>query len=383
MKSAAAGEAQAAQDLALLDAVADALSRETSVGAMLASALDIVAQHLDLETGWVWLLDRETERFYLAAERNLPPFLQEPVRMTGDACWCMESCADGDFSSQNVDVIACSRLREADSEALSGGLRHHASVVLRFGERELGIMNVTGKHWRPLPARELRVLATIGAQLGLAIERARLADETTTVARSEERARMAREIHDTLAQDLTAIALQLEHAQRRLAGNDEARARVDRALEVARESLRRTRASVLNLRTDPLDGRPLATALAALARRFTSQTGILASLHGEPAPALSHAAETELYRIAAEALTNVERHARARRVDIRMSAGESGVCIEIEDDGIGYDGAQHADRYGIVGMAERAAAVDGSLAVARAASGRGTIVTARVPWSAS
>jgi len=366
------------RDLALFDAVADALSRQSDTSAMLSAALESVATHLDLETGWVWLLDPQTNHFYLAAERGLPPYLQEPVQMTGDACWCMESFFDGDFASKNVDVIACSRLRGAGSEALTGGLRHHASVVLRFGAHELGIMNLTGRHWRPLSEHELRLLSTIGAQLGLAIERARLADETITLARSDERSRIAREIHDTLAQDLTAISLQLEHALRRL-GAGEARERVDRALEVARDSLRRARESVLNLRVDPLDGRPLAAALGALTRRFTSETGILATFAGELFVTLPHATEVELFRIATEALTNVERHAHARRVDVRLRTTDDGLVMDVSDDGVGYDGQRVAERYGVVGMRERARAAGGSLSIARRTPQRGTVVETRVP----
>jgi two-component system, NarL family, sensor kinase len=377
----AASAAEPGRDLALLDAVADALSRETEVGAMLTRALDIIATQLDIETGWVWLLDPQTNAFYLAAERGLPPYLQEPVQMTGEACWCMESFLDGDFASKNVDVIACSRLRGAPSVEQTRGLRHHASIVLRFGERELGIMNLTGRQWHPLSEHELHVLSTLGAQVGLAIERARLADDTITLARSDERTRMAREIHDTLAQDLTAIALQLEGAARRLPPADEARERVDRALAVARDALRRARESVLNLRVDPLDGKPLAAVLAATTRRFTSQTGILATLSGDLALALPHAVEVELFRIASEALTNVERHAHARRVTVRLYASDDDVCLDVADDGVGYGGDAGVDgaRYGIVGMRERAAALGGTFTIGSGTDGRGTHVAVYVP----
>jgi two-component system NarL family sensor kinase len=375
--------AEPGRDLALLDAVADALSRETEVGAMLTRALEIVATQLDIETGWVWLLDPQTNAFYLAAERGLPPYLQEPVQMTGEACWCMESFLDGDFASKNVDVIACSRLRGAPSAEQTRGLRHHASIVLRFGARELGIMNLTGRHWHPLSEHELHLLSTLGAQVGLAIERARLAGDTITLARSDERTRMAREIHDTLAQDLTAIALQLEGAARRLPAADEARERVDRALGVARDALRRARESVLNLRVDPLDGKPLAAALAATTRRFTSQTGILATLSGDLALALPHAVEVELFRIAGEALTNVERHAHARRVAVRLYASGNDVCLDVADDGVGH-GATSGDgaRYGVVGMRERAAALGGTFTMGAGTDGRGTHVAVCVPLGA-
>jgi two-component system, NarL family, sensor kinase len=379
----AATEASAGAELALLDALAGALSRESSASAMLARALDVVATHFDLETGWIWLLDPQTDRFYLAAERNLPPFLQEPVQMTGEVCWCMESFFDGDFASKNVDVIACSRLRDAEDAASAGGLRHHASVVLRFGDRELGIMNVTGRHWRRLSERELSLLSTIGAQLGLAIERARLADETLALARSDERTRMAREIHDTLAQDLTAIALQLEHALRRLRDESGARESVQRALGVARESLGRARESVLNLRADPLGGRPLPSALASLTRAFTSRTGILATFASDAVVPIAHATEVELYRIASEALTNVERHAQARRVEVSLRASDDGVRLAVEDDGIGYDGNSGRERrYGVLGMAERAQAARGTFSIG-AVPGRGTRVEAVIPRAES
>jgi two-component system NarL family sensor kinase len=372
----------AERELALFGAVADALSRETDVRASLERTLEIVSAHLDLETGWIWLLDSQTRDFYLAAARNLPPYLQEPVQMTGEQCWCMESFFDGDFVSDNVDVIECSRLRKgyrSGAEALTGGLRYHASVALRFGDRQLGIMNLTGRHWRPLSKHELQLLSTIGAQVGLAIERARLADETIALARSDERARMAREIHDTLAQDLTAIGLHLESALRRLP-DDETRERVDRALSVSRDSLRRARESVLNLRSDPLDGKPLPTALAALARRFTSQFGILATFAGDASVSLMHGAEVELYRVATEALTNVQRHARARRVDVHLRADDAEVVLSVVDDGIGYTPAPaDSDRYGVVGMEERVRGLGGAFSIARGPDSRGTVVEARVP----
>src|SRR6202011_1224626 len=112
----------------------------------------------------------------------------------------------------------------------------------------VGIMNVTGPSWRELTADELRLLSTIAHQVGIAVERARLATESTRLARAEERARRAREIHDTLAQGLTAIILQMEGALPHLGSDpDRARERLQRALETARESLEEARRSVLDL----------------------------------------------------------------------------------------------------------------------------------------
>jgi two-component system NarL family sensor kinase len=372
------------RDVDLFEAVAFALGQEAEPSRALERTLEIVARALDLAAGWVWLLDPDSERFYLAASHGLPPYLQEPVQMTGSSCWCIESFEDGDFVSQNVQVIDCSRLRKAlreDRSELTGGMKSHASIALRFGERQLGIMNLSRPDWRPLEDDELRLLGAIGMQVGIAVERARLAESAASLARSDERARLAREVHDTLAQDLTALTLQLERALRRASGeSNELRGPLENALAVARVSLDHARESVLSLRSDPLDGKPLPAALAALTRRFTSESGILVDVRVESVAGLPHAYEIELYRIAAEALRNVARHARARRVEVVLISGERDVRLTIGDDGTGYDAARADEgRYGVVGMAERARSLGGTFSIEANPAGKGTLVSARLP----
>jgi two-component system, NarL family, sensor kinase len=371
------------RDVALFDAIAGALTA-TDVEAALDAALREIVNALDLATGWIWLVDPETDRFYLAAAHELPPYLREPVQMTGDPCWCMEGFTDGDFDSKNVDIIACSRLRRGAEEggtALTLGLQSHASVVLRFGARRLGIMNVCPPIARKLSAADLRVLSVTGAQLGLAVERGRLAEEEASAARSAERTRLAREIHDTLAQDLTAIALQLESALRDLAPESPAFERVSTALAVARASIAQARTSVLSLRTDPLEGRPLGAALAALARRLTSETGMRVTLHEHGAGALPYEVEGELFRIAAEALTNARLHAKASRIEIELEGDGTAVTLRVRDDGVGFDPSIRDEaRYGLRGMEERARLAGGSLRVT-SQHGRGSSVEAIVARS--
>lgn len=368
-------------DVALFDAVAFALTAP-DVPRALDAALHEILRGLELAAGWVWLVDPATTRFYLAAARDLPPYLAEPVQMTGDPCWCMESFVDGDFDSKNVDIIACSRLRRAQRDGRDDrtrGLRSHASVALRFGERRLGIMNVSPPAGRTLHDRELRLLAAIGAQMGLAVERGRLAEEGASAARSGERTRLAREIHDTLAQDLTAIALQLESALRELAESSDAARRVRTALDVARASLAQARASVISLRADPLAGRSLESALAALTRRLTSETGTLVAFHAAGAPALTYEAEAELFRIASEALLNARTHARATRIDVELDARDGGASLRVRDDGVGFDPARRdADAYGLIGMEERAHVIGGRFRI-ETSPGRGTLIEIAVP----
>lgn len=373
------------RELRILNAIAEALNSSPDVQRALERTLGLVADLLGLRTGWVWLRDTETGQFYSGAVRNLPPYLQKPVRMTGHPCSCIEEFNDGALTPKNIDLIECSRLRPAvrrQATDLTQGLAYHASIPLYFQEKPLGIMNVTGPSWRRLTDEELHLLSTIAYQVGIAIERARLAEETTQLARAEERARLAREIHDTLAQGLTAIALHLEGALRHLTAQPErAQQRLERALQTARESLEEARRSVLDLRAAPLAGKPLTSALRSLARPFTSETGIRARVRAETARALPLRMEAELFRIAQEALVNVRRHAEATEVEIHLQQTPRGVRLSVRDNGHGFDPRLVAsDRQGIVGMRERARLAGGTLRViSRRRAPSGTTVVASVP----
>jgi two-component system NarL family sensor kinase len=373
----------AARDAALFERIATLLATHADTSRALDEILAVIAEAFSIGAAWIWLVDPETSRFYLAASRDLPPFLQEPVEMTGQPCWCIESFIDGDFESKNVRTIDCSRLRRAAVDGrpeLAGGMKYHASVVLRFGSRQLGILNLSRADWHPLSDDDLWVLSAIGAQLGLAVERARLALEANAAGRAYERSRLAREIHDTLAQELTAIALHLEGALRALEREPPvARERIETALGVARGSLDAAREAVTMLRSDPLGGRTLDVALAALTRAFTSEHGVLTALHVQSELSVPYTVEAELFRVASEALQNVRKHARARRVDVRLHSAREWLELAIEDDGVGLPDTLHdAGHFGILGMSERVRALGGTLTVEPRA-GQGTRVVARVP----
>lgn len=399
-------------ELSVLNAIAEALHASTDLRQALERTLGLVAGLLGLRTGWVWLQDSETQHFYVAAAEQLPPYLQEPVRMSGTRCLCTELFRQGKLRPTNVDMLECSRLHpaiHAQDPNLTGGLRYHATIPLYFRDRGLGIMNIAGPAWRALRPEELQLLTIIASQVGIAVERARLAEESTRLVRAEERTRIAREIHDTLAQGLTAIGLDIEGALRHLADRPaQTRERLERALTTTRSSLEDARRSVLDLRATQLAGRPLAEALAALGREFTSETGVPVLVHVEAAaaPHLPLRAEAELYRIAQEALANVRQHAHATSVKIMLRATSVSMMLSVHDNGTGLhpdpantaisiitgpgaatvvmDTGSHApprhpdDHHGIIGMRERARLLGGRLRV-DSRTGQGTTVRARIP----
>jgi len=183
---------------------------------------------------------------------------------------------------------------------------------------------------------------------------------------SRERNRMARDLHDTLAHSLSALTVQLE-ALRTLMTNDPAAARVvvDDIAELARRGLEESRKAIQALRTGPVETLGLAGALREAIQALQARTGVQASLHiaGEESLLAPEEADA-LYRIAEEALSNVERHANAGQVDVRLDCGADRVDLVIRDDGTGFDlAAVDLARYGLTGMRERAAMIGAEVEV--------------------
>jgi two-component system NarL family sensor kinase len=230
------------------------------------------------------------------------------------------------------------------------------------------------------------LLMAIGNQVGLALSTARLSDEGREMAVLEERARLAREIHDTLAQQLTGIVIQLEAAQA-LVSRDPERSlpALASAQELARSALAEARRSVWDLRPAPLSATGLVGAAENEVERFRRRTGIAARLRAEhmaPPPALRPQSEVTLLRITQQALANIAAHSGASRVTVRLRNLGTHVELTVRDNGHGFDtSALPLGSFGIVGMAERARIAGGSFQV-ESVPGRGTTITVDLPVTA-
>ncbi|WHT15680.1 sensor histidine kinase [Crossiella sp. CA-258035] len=195
----------------------------------------------------------------------------------------------------------------------------------------------------------------------------------------EERERMAREIHDTLAQGLTGIISQLRAAEH--ADPADWRRHVATATGLARESLAEARRSVHALRPEPLRTARLGEALTSVARDWSALhlVPVQVTTTGTARP-LTQEAEVALLRAAQEALTNVARHARASRVGVTLSYLDEEVALDVRDDGGGFDTARRGAGFGLVAMRQRIEGLSGTLLV-ESGPGAGTGISARVPAS--
>ena len=203
----------------------------------------------------------------------------------------------------------------------------------------------------------------------------------------QERNRIAREIHDNLAQEILGISVQLEIVVRTMqAAPEVARRHLDRARGLVRSSVAEARRYVWDLRSQSLDERDLPAALAEMTRRLTAESGVQTqfSVGGTFRP-LGPQVENNLLRIGQEAVGNAVRHARAKNVSVSLDFGAREVRLEVKDDGRGFDpDAYKGDgggHFGLVGMRERAEQMGGTASV-NSAPGAGTEVVVRVPIEA-
>ena len=208
---------------------------------------------------------------------------------------------------------------------------------------------------------DAKLLAEMVGPLALAVDNATWFARLRTLGAEAERARIARDLHDRLAQSLAYVAFELE----RLAAAHDGDPDIEALHEVVRGVVGELRETLYQLRADVTDSMELEQVARNYLERFQDRTGIACTLTARvKGRRLPIQVEQELWRILQEALTNVERHADARRVWVTWTIGTDRAWLEIRDDGRGFrPNATSNERYGLVGMRERAAAVGARLSL--------------------
>jgi signal transduction histidine kinase len=260
------------------------------------------------------------------------------------------------------------------------------TIPLRFGDDVVGMLEVAARRpGVPLSADEIALLHNLARQVEITLHAAQLSEALQAsraqlvAAREEERRRIRRDLHDGLGPTLASVRLQLGVARRSLRSEPEAaEALLDELRGDVVEATAAIRRLVYNLRPPLLDEHGLAGALRSLSRLIEPLP--LRLELPEVVPPLPAAVEVALYRIAAEALHNVARHARATRCVLGLAITDDTVMLQVCDDGCGLQ-AGHRDGVGLAAMRERAEELGGSVVVERGVDG-GVAVTTRIPWRA-
>jgi two-component system, NarL family, nitrate/nitrite sensor histidine kinase NarX len=262
---------------------------------------------------------------------------------------------------------------ESGIRMVGSGDERMLSVPLSEGGKPYGVMLLQ------LPARtqveewKMKLLESIGHHIGAAFATAKRSDERRGIALLEERSVIARELHDSLAQSLTYLKIQVTRLKQQLGASDvrEQTADVVEEIKLGINNAYRQLRELLTTFRLRIDGRGLSEALQDTTREFTQRADIEVRLHdlllGHE---LDSSEQIHVLQVVREALTNVEHHAKARRADVRLAIEQGRIRVVVEDDGIGIrDAEPPTHHYGLAIMRDRAATLGGSLKVARRAEG--------------
>jgi len=281
-----------------------------------------------------------------------------------------------------------------------GGTIDELKEPFRSGQIELGVKStysvpifVNNIYWgaigidfcqeqKRLTIAEIAVFKTAASCIGSAIYRTQIQKEKerAELAILDERNRMAREIHDSLAQAFTGISLQLEAAKNALIANPEnVTERLNRAKNLAKEGITEARRSVRALRPEVLEAGDLTTALRQLIDKMISGTNIrnYFCIEGEPR-SLTPEIQVELFRIAQEAITNSVRHAQSSEISIQLIYETNMIHLLVKDNGKGFNPQiSYAEGFGLIGIRHRCDRLKGNLAI-NSAIGKGTEIIVTV-----
>ncbi|GAB4061631.1 PAS domain S-box protein [Uliginosibacterium sediminicola] len=256
--------------------------------------------------------------------------------------------------------------------------------MLVAGEVE-GVIGIRFSARRTFSTDETDLAQALANLAMLALQLTRLSVQNRSAAVLAERNRMARDIHDTLAQGFTGVIVQLEAAADASAKalNDEAKAHMLRAAELARDSLKEARRSVQALRPQALQDKTLCEALGSLVHTMTQGTALKAvfSVEGKLA-SLPAEWEENLLRIGQEVLTNTLRHAQAQQFSVQLAFAPSALKLTLQDDGKGFDARSKHDGFGLLGIRERVTGMGGQVSI-HSQAGAGTTIHVTLPYLAA
>ncbi len=274
---------------------------------------------------------------------------------------------------QNPHYLPDERLPDTRSELV---------IPLRLGDHVIGTLDVLSTTVNAFTEEDLLVIQSLGDQIAIAIENARLYDRSRELAVLEERTRLARELHDSVTQSLYSLVL-LAEGWRRMVNNGD-RTQIEDYLgrigEIAQQSLKEMRLLIHELHPPVLEREGLVGALRQRMDAVEERVGIEARVLMEELIELPVAVEEGLYRIAQEALNNALKHADSTTVTVRIRPEGEQIVLEVTDDGRGFDlkAVQHAGGMGLGSMRERARQMGGALVIL-SAPGKGTTVRTTVP----
>jgi PAS domain S-box-containing protein len=369
-----------------LDVLATAPAPDKFLGQMLST----IGRLLDAQSVVLWLLDESSDSLVLRAWAEGTnfvkldpehPFIKNPsswkkdpglreMFFSGAPVGCEDIDGDPDISEDLREYLK------------SGGTKRFLRIPTLVGGQVKGFIGIRHGDRRPYRPEEIELAQALAHQAMLAIQLNEFAERSREAAILEERNRMARDIHDTLAQGFTGVIVQLEAVEDAIAccRRKEANRHLQRAGELARQSLNEARRSVHALRPQALQGGNFWQALKGIIKNTTAGTALHTSfnLRGKMRH-LPLAWQENLLHIGQEALTNALKYARPQKFETRLTFNTKELRLELRDDGGGFKVKERHDGLGLAGMRERVEQMGGTLKIT-SARGKGTDVLITLPF---
>lgn len=363
------------EELFLIKSIAEMLNKETDMEPMLQQILEKILELTNLYTGWIFLFNKKGE-FHLAAYANLPEALQYRERqyLCKGGCRCINRYLDGQLNKA-TNIIDCERIEYAiiEKRGDTEGITRHASVPIKSGDVLYGLLNVASPNKVRFNDGELHIMESIAYQIGTACERIRLAEQEKSMHILKERNRLARDLHDSVNQHLFSIMYTIQGVKS-LTDNKEISESLDEVFQLSKEALAEMKDLIWQLRSD--------TIKEGLKKRFEDygrklKLNILCFFSNTEVP--SHI-EGTLWKIGQEALNNVQKHAKASQVIIKLEKKDSLIVMEVKDNGCGFDMDKLTQRgFGLISMEERAKLLDGECKITSQLN-NGTSVFIQIPY---
>jgi two-component system nitrate/nitrite sensor histidine kinase NarX len=375
--------AQRNHELSILYSVTTFLSEPAPVTVLSEGFLERIMSALGADAGAVRMYEQQSDRLFLITHQGLSvDFLDHEAEMNCGDCLCGEVFQTGISAAfATVNPPAGMKLRTCIRE----GFATATAFSILYDKQKLGVYNLYFKRPQALSEQQIHLLETLGQHLGVAIENQRLKSREKELAVSEERNLLAQELHDSIAQGLAFLNIQVQLLQDSLRKGkaDEAMQTAGQLREGVQESYDDVRELLVHFRTR-VHQSDLDTAIQSTLEKFEGQTGIATAFEriGSGASQVP-TDEIQIMHIVQESLSNIRKHAKASQVRVVVKREIGRIGVEVEDDGIGFDPENDpnclSDRHvGLKIMRERAHRIGGECRVA-SKPGEGSRVTLTLP----
>ena len=362
--------------LALLKEIAEFLNEETETYSMLQGALKSLIDGSEFTTGWIFFID-DVGQHELVSYNGLPGALENNhcQYMRKGTCWCVQAYQNKKLTKAS-NIINCSRINLANRayHEETDGITHHATVPLRSGEEQFGLLNVATPYTRRYSAENLELLESVALQIGSAIKRILLTDQEKEAARISERNRLARDLHDSVNQMLFSVKL-TAHAALGMTQEKVSRKAFQVIEDTSQQAVNEMRALIWQLKPVGLE-----QGLVSALKQYSELLQLELIVKVDGLIKLPSQIEENVYRIVQEAMNNTKKHSETTQVRLDLVQADNYLLVTISDFGKGFD--KHKSNlyhsHGLNNMKQRTKQISGKLTI-ESEPNKGTKIHISIP----